>query len=171
MEERVILVDENDQEIGLKEKLSAHREGALHRAFSLFVFDSRGRLLLQKRAAEKYHSGSLWSNTCCSHPRPQEPVEEAVHRKLRLEMGFDCDVKKVFHFIYQVQFENQLVEHELDHVFIGTFDGDPVPNPDEVEDWKWVDPEELRKDLRANPEIYAYWLRVCCDRLLAEWEP
>lgn len=168
MEERVILVDENDLEIGTQEKLSAHREGALHRAFSLFVFNSRGKLLLHKRAAGKYHSGSLWANTCCSHPRPQETVEEAAHRKLRSEMGFDCDVRKVFHFIYKVQFENRLFEHELDHVFIGTFEADPVPNPEEVDDWKWVDPEELRRDLKAHPESYVYWLHECLDRVLVE---
>jgi len=168
MEERVILVDENDNEIDTQEKLSAHREGTLHRAFSLFVFNSRGRLLLHKRAAGKYHSGSLWTNTCCSHPRPQERIEDAVHRKLLSEMGFDCNIKEVFHFIYKIQFENQLFEHELDHVFLGMYEGDPNANPDEVEDWKWVDPEELRKDMDANPEIYAYWLRVCFDRVLAE---
>lgn len=168
MEERVILVDENDHEIGTQEKLTAHREGTLHRAFSLFVFNSQGRLLLHKRAANKYHSAGLWANTCCSHPRPQERVEAAVHRKLHSEMGFDCNVKEVFQFIYRVQFRNQLFEHELDHVFLGMYEGDPVPNPDEVEDWKWVDREELRKDLDANPETYAYWLRVCFDRVLAE---
>ncbi len=167
MEERVVLVDENDIEIGTAEKLAAHKEGRLHRAFSLFVFNSQRQLLLHKRAANKYHSGSLWTNTCCSHPRPGEDIEDAVRRKIRSEMGFECGIKKIFHFIYRVQFENGLFEHELDHVFAGTFDGVPVPNAEEVEDWKWVDLEELKKDLRANPDSYAYWLRVCIDRVIA----
>ncbi|MGC8851384.1 MAG: isopentenyl-diphosphate Delta-isomerase, partial [Candidatus Micrarchaeia archaeon] len=137
--EQVILVDENDRELGVGEKMEVHRNGQLHRAFSIFVFNSDGKLLIHQRAKEKYHSGGLWTNTCCSHPRPGEKLDEAIHRRLVEEMGFDCPLKEVFSFVYQVKFENGLFEHELDHVYIGKFDGDPKPNPAEVMDWKWVD--------------------------------
>src|SRR4030042_2763439 len=126
--EKIILVDENDREIGTEEKLKTHEQGKLHRAFSIFVFNSKGELLLQRRAKGKYHSGGLWTNTCCSHPREGEKLEEAVHRRLKQEMGLDCPLKEAFSFIYKVRFENGLFEHELDHVFIGRVDGKPVPD-------------------------------------------
>ena len=160
MDEKVILVDENDCEIGTAEKLEAHREAKLHRAFSIFVFNSQGRLLLQKRAKEKYHSGGLWTNTCCSHPRPGQPLEKEVYRKLIQEMGFECELQKVFEFTYKVKLENDFSEHEYDHVFVGTFDGEPSPRPQEVEDWKWIDPEALREDVQRNPEIYSHWFQI-----------
>jgi isopentenyl-diphosphate delta-isomerase len=163
MEDRVILVDENDREIGTEEKLETHRRGLLHRAFSLFVFDPNGRLLLQKRAAGKYHSGGLWANTCCSHPLPGETIEDAVHRKLKSEMGFDCEIRALFQFIYKVQFQSGLYEHELDHVFAGRFDGRPVPNPQEAQDWKWIAMRDLRDDLTQNPGSYVHWLKLCVD--------
>jgi len=165
MEEKVVLVDENGKETGTEEKMKAHMEGKLHRAFSIFVFNTRGELLLQRRAEKKYHSGGLWTNTCCSHPRPGEPVEKAVHRRLKEEMGFDCELKEIFSFIYKVEFDNGLSENEYDHVFVGRFDGEPSPNSDEVDGWKWVDIEELKKNIYQNPEKYTYWLRVSIEKV------
>jgi len=166
MEEEVILVDENDQEIGTAEKLRTHREGCLHRAFSIFVFSYQGELLLQRRAKMKYHSPGLWSNTCCSHPKPGEITESAAHRRLKEEMGFDCELKELFSFIYKVKFENGLSENEYDHVFIGRYDGRPKINPKEVCDWKYVDLNKLQKILQKNPNKYTYWLRISFDKLL-----
>jgi isopentenyl-diphosphate delta-isomerase len=169
MEDRVILVDESDQEIGSEEKLEAHRQGKLHRAFSIFVFNPEGQVLLQKRSTKKYHSDGLWTNTCCSHPRPGEPMEKEIQRKLEQEMGFECDLQWIFNFTYKVEFQNQLIEHEIDHVFIGRYDGSPKPNPEEVDDWKWMDLEALINDLKTNPETYSYWLKMCIDQVLEFW--
>lgn len=167
MEEHVVLVDENDNPVGVAEKLAAHRCGSLHRAISVFVFDSRGRLLLQRRAAAKYHSGGLWSNTCCSHPRPSEGVVAAARRRLREEMGFECELTTVFGFVYRVAFPNDLVEHEYDHVLFGRYDGDPMPCPDEADDWKWVEVAEVAADVKANPGRYSFWFAACLDRVVA----
>ncbi len=167
MEEKVILVDKNDKEIGVEEKIRAHQEGKLHRAFSIFVFNSKRELLLQKRAKAKYHSGGLWTNTCCSHPTPKESMKEAIHRRLKEEMGFNCDLKKVSSFVYKVNLDNDLSEHELDHVFIGTFDGKPVPNPEEVEGWRWANTEELEKDIRENPNKYTFWFKTALDKAIS----
>ncbi len=167
MEEKVILVDKYDREVGVAEKISVHREGRLHRAFSVFVFNSRGQLLLQKRARTKYHSGSLWTNTCCSHPRPAESIEKEARRRLREEMGFDCELKEIFSFIYKAKVDNDLFEHEYDRVFMGHFDGEPAPSPDEVEDWKWVDLEELKENIEEKPEMYTHWLRICIDSVIS----
>lgn len=161
MSEKVILVDETDREVGTEGKLEAHAEGRLHRAFSVFVVNSRGDMLLQRRAATKYHSGGLWTNTCCSHPRPGEPLEKAAHRRLREEMGFDCELRETFSFIYRVEVDKELYEHEYDHVFIGRFDGAPVPDPGEADGWKWMDVEELQADLLCNPGRYTRWLEIC----------
>ena len=160
MIKEVILVDKNDEEIGIEEKVKAHQEGKLHRAFSIFIFNSKGQLLLQRREKTKYHCGGLWSNTCCSHPRPGETLKDATHRRLKEEMGFDCEIKKSFHFVYQVEFNNGLIENEYDHVFIGKFDGDPNPNPDEVDAWKWVSIDGLKEDIDKNPEQYTPWLKI-----------
>jgi len=165
--EEVILVDEADNQIGTAEKLQAHKEGKLHRCFSAFVFNSEGKLLLQQRAKSKYHSGGLWSNTCCSHPRPGEAVEAAAHRRLKEELGFDCPLKEAFTFIYKTKFDNGLFEHEFDHVFIGKFDGSPIPNPEEVESWTWVSLAELKKDIKENPENYTYWLKVSIGKVIS----
>lgn len=162
--DRVILVDEQDRPVGTEEKLRAHEEGALHRAFSVVVFNSDGQMLLQQRSPSKYHSGGLWSNTCCSHPRPGEPVEAAARRRLKEEMGFTCDVEPVFTFTYRVRL-GTLWEHELDHVLVGRYDGTPAPDADEVGSWKWVDLEDLKVDMQAHPEQYTYWFRVLIDRL------
>jgi isopentenyl-diphosphate Delta-isomerase len=160
MSEQVILVDEHDREAGAAEKLEAHRQGLLHRAFSVFVFDRAGRLLLQKRAAAKYHSGGLWSNTACGHPRPGEGTAEAARRRLREEMNFDCELREAFDFVYRAELSGGLVEHEFDHVFVGFYEGEPEPDAGEVEDWKWVSIAELRRGLDEEPESYSRWLRL-----------
>lgn len=164
-EELVILVDERDRELGAGEKLRAHREGALHRAFSVFIFDRGGRLLIQKRAREKYHSAGLWSNTACGHPRPGEATKEAARRRLREEMGLDCDLRAAFEFLYRAELDGALVEHEYDHVFVGTHEGEapPAPDPSEVEEWSWVSMDELRRGLREEPHLYSYWLKLAVE--------
>lgn len=158
--EQVILVDEDDRQVGVAEKLSAHREALLHRAFSIFVFDAEKRLLLQRRARGKYHSGGLWSNTCCGHPRPGETVRAAAQRRLREEMNFVCELREAFHFIYRAELGNGLVEHEYDHVLVGEFDGSPAPSLAEVEDWRRIGMDELRCDLRERPHRYSSWLKL-----------
>ena len=165
MSEEVILVDEEDRVLGTAEKMDAHRSGGLHRAFSVFVFDSAGNVLLQKRARDKYHSGGLWSNTCCSHPRPGETIVEAARRRLFEEMGFTCELREVFSFVYRAEVGNDLVEHEYDHVLVGTFDGQPSPDAREVEDWRWCAMDELRKDLAGNPANYTRWLTLAFERV------
>ncbi len=165
-EERVILVDEDDREIGTEEKLEAHKQGLLHRAFSIFVVDSGRRMLIQKRASGKYHSAGLWSNTCCGHPLPGEPVEQAAHKRLREEMGFDCALEHAFNFTYKAYLGNGLSENEYDRVFVGQFEGEPRPNPEEVEDWRWIAMEELRADVQERPDRYTYWLGRCLDGVI-----
>lgn len=167
MESSVILVDENDKEVGTELKTRAHQEGKLHRAFSIFIFNSKGELLLQKRSSKKYHSGGLWSNTCCSHPVPNETTESAAHRRLKEEMGLDCDLKEVFSFVYKTNLSGGLTEHEFDHVLVGYFDGEPKFNPDEVEEIKWVDAESLTRDIKQNPAKYTYWLKECCSQVVS----
>lgn len=163
--EQLILVNENDEEIGSGEKLEVHREGKLHRAFSIFVFDSASRLLLQKRAATKYHSGGLWSNTCCGHPRPGETTETAAHRRLREEMNFDCELRLCSSFIYRAELEGELTEWEYDHILVGRYDAPPDPDESEVEDWQWIDLEELRARIEEKPGHYTYWLKVALSKI------
>lgn len=160
----VVLVDKNNRKIGIEEKIKAHRNGRLHRAFSIFVFNSEGELLLQQRVESKYHSGGLWSNTVCSHPRPGESYLHAARRRLREEMGFDCELKKLFCFTYKVNFGNGLIENEYDGVFIGKFDGEPKPNPKEVMDYKWVKIKDLKEDVTKNSEKYSVWLKIILNR-------
>jgi isopentenyl-diphosphate delta-isomerase len=160
----VILVDKNNRKIGIEEKMRAHIDGRLHRAFSIFIFNSKGELLLQQRAKSKYHSSGLWSNTVCSHPRPGENYQQAVHRRLKEEMGFNCELKKLFSFIYKTDFGNGLIENEYDSVFMGKFDGQPNPNATEVMDYKWIDIKDLKKDVAKNPERYSVWLKIILDR-------
>ena len=155
--ERVILVDANDKEIGTEDKLLAHKLGRLHRAFSILIFNSEHQLLLQKRADSKYHCGGLWTNTCCSHPRPGESIEDAAHRRLIEEMGMDCELKEKFSFKYKAEFDNGLTEHEIDHVLVGKSDEEPVVNPEEVGEYKWADIDELKKDIIQNPDNYTPW--------------
>lgn len=161
--EEVILVDEQDNAIGRMEKMEAHRKGVLHRAFSILVFNSKGQLLLQRRASKKYHSGGLWTNTCCSHPLPDEDMRSATRRKLMQEMGIEVDTEFSHKFIYKTNLENQLIEHELDHVFVGKFDGIPAVNPDEVEDWQFVDLETLRDSVKKAPDSFTYWFRLILE--------
>jgi len=166
MQEFVVLVDENDNEIGVEEKLKAHEEGKLHRAFSIFVFNSKNELLLQRRALNKYHSAGLWTNTCCSHPKPDEDILLSAHRRLKEEMGFDCELKEIFTFKYKALFANGLIEHEFDHVFIGHYEKNPNPDPDEVYSYEWVDLPTLSKKIKTNPEQYTEWLKICFEKLV-----
>ncbi|MEA5479073.1 isopentenyl-diphosphate Delta-isomerase [Pseudanabaena galeata UHCC 0370] len=168
LEEQVILVDISDRQIGIAEKLQAHRDGSLHRAFSIFVLNSQGQLLLQRRAKHKYHSGGLWTNTCCSHPRPNEMTLDAAHRRLQEEMGFDCELQELFSFVYRANLDHELTEYEFDHVLLGYCDREPVLNPEEAEDWKWIDLKTLQTNIRESPQFYTYWLRDCCDRFITE---
>lgn len=168
--DQVVLVDERDIEVGVCDKLAAHKKGLLHRAISIFIFSTKGEILLQKRAKTKYHSGGLWSNTCCSHPRHGENVEAAAHRRLEEEMGFDCPLEKVHSFIYRTPFENGLVEYEFDHVLVGVYNGTPVINPEEAEDWKWMIQEAVVEDACVHPERYSYWFKIALSDILAKMQ-
>jgi isopentenyl-diphosphate Delta-isomerase len=160
MEEKVILVDTNDEPIGLMEKMEAHQLGLLHRAFSVFVLNSKNEIMLQQRAAHKYHSPLLWTNTCCSHQRAGESNLEAGSRRLFEEMGFTTPLKEHFHFIYKAPFDNGLTEHELDHVMVGYSDEEPNINPDEVASWKWMSIEAVKADMQENPNEYTAWFTI-----------
>lgn len=160
MTEQVILVDQLDQELGIMQKLEAHQKGLLHRAFSVFVFNDKNELMLQKRASGKYHSGGLWTNTCCSHPAPAEKVEDACHRRLKEEMGFDTELEFVTSFIYKAELDNNLTEHEYDHVYAGRYNLSPQLNLQEAEDWKFVNMEFLERDLEMNPHHYTVWFKI-----------
>jgi isopentenyl-diphosphate delta-isomerase len=161
--EYVILVDENDQEIGTMEKQEAHEKGLLHRAFSVFVFNENKELLLQQRALTKYHSAGLWTNTCCSHPRVGETIEQAAHRRLMEEMGFDCELTTKTSFIYKATFDNGLTEHEFDHVLVGNFNGEIRFNHTEVKNFKWITLEDLQIDLLQNNQNYTAWFKIIFD--------
>ncbi len=161
--EQVILVNEQDEEVGIMEKMQAHLEGRLHRAFSIFIFNTKNELLLQKRAYGKYHSAGLWSNTCCSHPKPEETVADAATRRLNEEMGIQCNLKKSFSFVYKAVLDNNLTEFEYDHVFSGITDEEPTPHPDEVVAWKYVNTEYLREDIILNPTKYTEWFKICLE--------
>ena len=165
-EEFVILVDENDNEIGSMEKIEAHEKAVLHRAFSIFVFNDAGQMMLQQRALSKYHSPGLWTNTCCSHPRPGETLLEATQRRIIEEMGFSCEMEEVLSFIYKAPFDHGLTEHELDHVFIGRYNDDPEINPDEVEAWKWVEVSDLLADIDKNPDNYTVWFKIALKEMI-----
>ena len=163
MMEHVVLVDPDDNALGTMEKMEAHRKGILHRAFSILLFNSKGELLLQKRSPLKYHSGGLWTNTCCSHPFPDEDMDAAARRKLKQEMGIELQPDFAYKFIYKANLEKGLVEHECDHVFIGSFDGTPDINFEEVEDWKFIPMSALRTDMRKNPQAYTAWFKLIVD--------
>jgi isopentenyl-diphosphate delta-isomerase len=159
-DEVVVLVDPGDAVVGVAPKLDAHREGRLHRAVSVVLFDDEGRMLLQRRAAEKYHSAGLWSNTCCGHPRPGESVEDAARRRLRDELGIDVpNVRRVDQFMYRADLEGGMVEHELDHVVVGSWNGDVEPNPSEVWETRWIHVHQLLAELVSAPSRYTAWLR------------
>ncbi|MFT5778336.1 MAG: isopentenyl-diphosphate delta-isomerase [Crocinitomicaceae bacterium] len=163
--EKVILVDAQDQPIGEVEKLEAHEKGMLHRAFSVFIFNEKNELLLQKRASSKYHSGGLWSNSCCSHPRIGENIRDAGQRRLQEELGFTTDLSFIFSFIYQAELDHGLTEHEFDHVLIGHYSEPPNLNPEEVEDWRYISMEEIEENIKQTPDDYTIWFKVIFDRV------
>jgi len=163
--EKVVLVDENDQPMGEMEKMEAHKKALLHRAFSVFVFNHKNELMLQQRALSKYHSPGLWTNTCCSHPRVGESVLEAGHRRLMEEMGFDCEIEKIFDFVYKAKLEYGLTEHEFDHVLFGRYGDSPKINPEEVEGWKWMAMDAIEQEMKTNPEKYTIWFQIAFKRV------
>lgn len=163
-EEQVILVNENDEKIGLMPKLEAHEKGLLHRAFSVFVFNEKNELMLQQRALHKYHSPGLWTNTCCSHQRDGETSLEAGKRRLFEEMGFETPLKESISFIYTAPFDNGLTEHEFDHILLGTYTKEPFINESEVAAWKWMSLEDVKKDIEAQPELYTAWFKIIFDK-------
>ncbi len=166
--DRVILVDKSDRPIGTEDKVRAHQNGGiLHRAFSVFVFNSRGETLLQRRAARKYHFGGLWSNACCSHPRPGEETEQAAKRRLMEELGLSMPLRALFTFVYQATDpHSDLSENELDHVLVGTSDTDPTPNVDEIDDWRWADPATVVKEMTSDPTLFTPWFAIALPRVM-----
>ncbi len=161
----IILVDEFDREIGTAEKMAVHRTGRLHRAFSILIVNSRGEMLLQKRARGKYHSGGLWTNACCSHPRTGRSLRAEASRRLLEEMGIRCEIEEIFSFRYRAEFANGLVENEYDHVFLGKSDAEPRPNPAEAEAWRRIGDEELRAEIAREPERFTPWFRLIMEKL------
>lgn len=163
-EEEVILVNANDEQIGTMPKMEAHEKAQLHRAFSVFILNDKGEIMLQQRAAHKYHSPLLWTNTCCSHQRVGETNLEAGKRRLQEEMGFTAELKELFSFIYKAPFDNGLTEHELDHVMLGSYNASPVINTEEVESWKWMKPDAIKKDIENNPQEYTAWFKIIFEK-------
>lgn len=163
--QEVILVNGQDEQTGVMEKMEAHQKGLLHRAFSIFIFNSRGEMLLQQRASSKYHSPDLWTNACCSHPQPGESTEKAATRRLREELGFETKLSGIFSFTYRAVFENGLTEHEFDHVLIGTYNGQIFPNADEVKDYCFMKPEKIRESLSSHPHKYTEWFKIAFPKL------
>jgi len=161
----VILVDERDTAVGIMEKMEVHQKALLHRAFSVFIFNDKGEMLLQKRAEKKYHSGGLWTNACCSHPQPGEDTMESANKRLREEMGFNTALHKAFTFVYKAPFENGLTEHEYDHVFVGSFNGLIKPNPAEVEDYCYQSLDELKQSLQTHPHHFTAWFKIALPKL------
>lgn len=170
MQDQLILVNEEDDQTGTMDKLTVHQRGLLHRAFSVFIFNSNDELLLQQRADEKYHSSLLWSNTCCSHPVNGERITDTVKRRLEEEMGLKCNTYFAFRFIYKIPFENGLTEHEWDHVYFGQCDDLPVPNPGEVRDWKYISLEKLTNEISLNPEKFSGWLKICLPDVIKHFK-
>lgn len=162
----VILVDEQDNEIGVMEKLRAHELGKLHRAFSVFIFNDKKELLLQQRAINKYHSGGLWTNTCCSHPSPNETIKDAAIRRLYEEMGMTCDLKIINNFIYKTEFENGLIEHEFDYILTGISNSTPLINKTEVESYKWQQISEIQNDINLNPNQFTTWFKIAIQKAI-----
>ena len=164
--EFVVLVDQDDKQIGLMEKMIAHENAVLHRAFSIFIFNSKGEMLLHQRAFSKYHSPGLWTNACCSHPREDESLEQATSRRLKEEMGMECKLTKAFHFTYKADVGLGLIEHEIDYVFVGETNQTPLINPKEVDNWKYMPMNELTADITEHPEKYTAWFKIAFDRLV-----
>jgi len=168
--DQVILVDEKDRPVGLAAKMEAHYKGILHRAFSIFIFNSKGEMLLQQRAINKYHSGGLWSNACCSHPALGEEMTETIQRRLQEEMGFKTPVRKIFDFIYKAELDKGLTEHEFDHVFAGEYDGPVDFNTNEVMDYCYMDLKEIERSLQDQPAKYSIWFQLAFPRVMEWWE-
>ena len=158
--EEVVLINSNDEAIGTMEKIQAHREGLLHRAFSVLILNDIGEMLIHQRTPEKYHSGGAWSNACCGHPRPGESSQQAAERRLHEEMGFTVPLKKLYHFTYRTDLGNGLTEHEFDHVYLGVYNDIPVPNPNEVAAWRYVSIDRLQQELKMQPEQFSFWFRL-----------
>ncbi|HAX15999.1 MAG: isopentenyl-diphosphate Delta-isomerase [Bacteroidota bacterium] len=169
-EELVILVDENDRQVGLMPKMEAHEKALLHRAFSVFVFNDQNQLMIQRRAAHKYHSPGLWTNTCCSHQREGETNIEAGKRRLMEEMGFTTSLTENISFIYKAPFDNGLTEHEYDYILLGDYNDEPNINPDEVSEWKWMSLEDIEKDMKVHPEQYTEWFKIIFDKFYNQIE-
>lgn len=165
MNEQVITVNHNDFSTGVVDKMEAHRKGILHRAFSIFIFNSKNELLLQRRAKVKYHSGGLWTNTCCGHPRPGEEISDTAIKRLQEEMGIACTLSFAFSFEYHVTIDNNLSEHEYDHIFTGRCDAEPEMNPNEVDEWKFMSAHAISDDLAKAPEKYTAWFKLCFDKV------
>ena len=170
MKEIIICVDKNDNEVGHVEKMEAHIKGLLHRALSIFVFNEKNELLLQKRYSGKYHSPGLWTNTCCTHPNKNESTDDAAIRRLQEEMGFSCELKEVFSFMYYIKFDNDLIEHEFDHVYFGRYSNEISINPLEVEDYKWISLDNIKVDLKTNPDNYTFWFKYIIENHIKEIE-
>lgn len=164
----VVLVDEDDKQLGTMDKILVHEKGLLHRAFSVFVFNSENKLLMQRRSSGKYHSGGLWTNTCCSHPGAGADVKSAAQERLVAEMGFSCELKPLYNFVYRAEMNNGLIEHEYDHVFTGTFNGEPNINPEEVMEWKYCSIAFLLSDIETNPHLYTAWFSMALPRVTRE---
>lgn len=160
------MVDENDVPRGTMEKQEAHLKGELHRAFSIFIFNSKEEVLLQKRATSKYHSGGLWTNACCSHPAPDEEMQSAIHSRLKEEIGVECELKELFQYTYKATFDNGLTEHELDHVFVGYTDAHPILNQEEAESWKYMGKQEVLKEIKEYPGDYTVWFKLIYPEVL-----
>jgi isopentenyl-diphosphate delta-isomerase len=167
MNQSLILVDENDRQIGTGEKMEVHRKGLLHRCFSILIFNDKHEMLLQQRARTKYHSGGLWTNTCCGHPLDGEDTTAAAHRRLVEEMGFDCPLEERFSFIYKAALDHRLQEHEFDHVYFGTYNSEVVPNPDEADGFRWISKAALKREIETHPETYTVWSKIAFEKL---WE-
>lgn len=165
---KVLLVDPKNNPLGIMDKMEAHQRGLLHRAFSIFIFNSTGQMLLQQRAAHKYHGANLWTNACCSHPQAGEDVHISALERLSFEMGMQCDIQEVFSLLYHSPVENGLIEHEYDHVFIGFSDQNPVPNPTEVQNYRWADPTLIEQEISEQSERYTVWFRKALGDVLKE---
>jgi len=168
-EEKVILVDENDDMVGTMGKMEAHKQGLLHRAFSIFIFNSKGEMLLQQRAITKYHSGGLWTNACCSHPMPGEKTQGAAQRRLMEELGFETPVEKIFDFTYKAEFDNGLTEHEFDHVFAGEYEGELEINPDEVNDFVYKEVSAIKNEMQTEPQKFTAWFHIAFPKIEEWW--
>ena len=166
----IILVNEKDEQVGVMEKMEVHQKGLLHRAFSVFIFDSKGKMLLQQRSAQKYHGAHLWTNACCSHPFPNEKIEEAAQRRLKEELGFTTSLQKIFSFTYQANVENNLIEHEYDHVFAGEYEGEITVNKYEVEDYSYQDMKEIKWAIENQPAKFTTWFIIAFPKIEEWWQ-